>query len=222
MKRTCPSWGGVEVVGTFHSAQEAFLTIQSSHIDIVFLDIEMPGISGLQLVKTLKYKPHIIITTAYRDYAIEGYELDVTDYLLKPISFERLATAVSKVLHNRPGGTFETIVPPDNQQEPTFIYVKSEREHVKIELEEILYIESLKNHVRIMTESGPVITLVSISKMVDRLPDDRFVRIHKTHIVSIKAIEKYSQTNVTIKGKTLAIGRYYKNNVLSLLDRYSI
>ncbi len=213
--------GGVDVIGTFNSGKEAFTALQQLNVDLVFLDIEMPGISGLQLIKTLKHPPMVIITTAYRDYAIDGFELDVIDYLLKPIAFERLAISVSKAIQRQnSSNTYSNFSADDDSN--NFIYVISEREHVKINLSDILFIESLKNHVRIFTHKGPIITLVSIGKMMERLPTDKFIRIHKTCIVSIQSIDRYTQSSITIGERSLTIGRMYKNSVMARLDGYLI
>ena len=215
--------GGVEVVGTFQSANAALLEVQQREVDLIFLDIEMPGISGLQFIKTLNNRPKIIITTAYRDYAIEGYEYDVVDYLLKPISLERLAMAVSKVM-SQIGLEERTINvrAPASAPTPDFIYVRSDREYVKVNLDEIIYIESLKNHVKVHTADGSIITLVAISKLLERLPQQSFVRIHKMYVVALKRVVKYTTSYVEVEGMNLPVGRVYKEELIKRLGDFSL
>ena len=178
--------------------------------------------NGLQFIRTFPELPAIILTTAHRDYALDGFELDVVDYLLKPISFERFAKAIAKVYKiNRAAFPISQSVNL-NDIANDFIYVRADGEQVKVKLSEIHFIESLKNHVRICTAIGKVTTLVSISNIFEKLPADQFLRIHKSYIVSMLFIDRYNSTSVTIKDKTLPIGRYYKKEVLECLRRFLV
>jgi DNA-binding LytR/AlgR family response regulator len=185
----------LEITGTYNNAIEAFAFLQQQSVDLVFLDIQMPKMTGLTLIRSLSKPPYIILTTAHREFALEGYDLNVIDYLLKPISFERFMKATGKVLQ------LEKI-----QQEPTansstqflntaeapFIYIKSDRQFVKVLLDEILYIESIKNHVKIIIQKETLVTLMTISEMEEKLPPQRFVRIHRSYIASVSKIEKFT------------------------------
>jgi DNA-binding LytR/AlgR family response regulator len=210
----------LEIIGTYNNAVEAFTFLQQQQIDVVFLDIQMPKMTGLTLIRSLSKLPYIILTTAHREFALEGFDLNVIDYLLKPISFERFMKAVGKVLQ------LEKIQQPSPENnvatatdELPFIYIKSERQFVKILLDEILYIESLKNHVKIVTQKETLVTLMTISEMEEKLPPQRFVRIHRSYITSVSKIEKFTHVMVCIAKYELPIGEFYKNEVLKRLNQ---
>ncbi len=211
---------GLEVVATHHNAMDAMLFLQKNPVDLLFLDIQMPKMSGLSLLKTLNKKPHIVLTTAYRDYALEGYELDIIDYLLKPISFERFVKAIAKVYRLDQRLVSHPIVqaPSVTLTEAPFIYIKCDRQNVKILLQDILYIESIKNHIRIFTPEKNYITLLTISQVEEKLPPQHFIRIHRSFIVAISKIDQFTNGQVTISEKTLPIGRHYKQEVMRRLN----
>ena len=209
----------LEVVATYNNAMDAFASMQSQKIDIVFLDIQMPKLTGFGLLKTLSSYPNIIITTAHREYALESYDFMISDYLLKPISFERFLKAVSKVQEiNFKSELNHPMVQTLNDSTPPFFYIRSDRRFVKINLETILYIESIRNHVRIVTTNGNHITQTMISEMEEKLPPQHFLRIHRSYIVAKSKIQEFTQTNLTINKKTLPIGNYYKREVLRQLE----
>jgi DNA-binding LytR/AlgR family response regulator len=216
---------GVEVVATFTNAIAAFEALRHTAIDLVFLDIQMPGLTGLSLLSALPNQPLVILTTAHREFALESYQFRVIDYLLKPISFDRFVKALGKAMHlvdiaqKAAAMTETTSQIIDNQ---SFIYIKSERQFVKILLDEVLFIESLRNHVRFITQSGNHTTLVSISDMEARLPPQRFLRIHKSYIVAIQKVEQFTATNVIVAGRTLAIGTAFQEQTMSVLGRYMV
>jgi DNA-binding LytR/AlgR family response regulator len=212
----------LEITGTYNNAIEAFAVLQQQPIDLVFLDIQMPKMTGLTLIRSLSKPPYIILTTAHREFALESYDLNVIDYLLKPISFERFMKAVGKVLQ------LEKIqqAPPENNgtqflntDEAPFIYIKSERQFIKILLDEILYIESIKNHVKIVTQEETLITLMTISEMEEKLPLQRFLRIHRSYIAAVSKIEKFTHASVTIVKQELPVGEFYKAEVLKRLNQ---
>lgn len=213
----------IEVVGTYNNAIEAFAVLQKQKIDIVFLDIQMPKMSGLTMLRSLSNPPHIILTTAHREFALEGYDLSVTDYLLKPISFERFLKAIGKVLQAE---KMQQMLPETSAQisfgDAPFIYIKSERQFVKILLNEILYVESLKNHVKIITHKETIITLVTISEMEEKLPPQHFLRIHRSYIVATSKIEKFNHASIQIGKYELPIGELYKAEVIKRLNHYLI
>lgn len=208
----------MEVVAKCNNALRAFEILQMESIDLLFLDIQMPKLTGIDFLKTLKDPPKVILTTAYREYALEGYELDVLDYLLKPISFERFFKAVSKVYKRSSDiadGSSSTA--PANGNEP-YIYLKADKKMVKVLLNDIRYIESLKDYVRIKTSGRDVITHQTISYFEEKLPEDQFIRIHRSFIVPINKIETFSASAIEVPGQELPIGRMYKNKVLEVLN----
>ncbi len=205
-----------EIAGKCSSAVEAFEILQKKHIELIFLDIQMPELTGLEFLRSMKSPPKIIFTTAHREYAADGFELDAVDYLLKPVSFERFLKSLEK---------FYKLCEPDykvfsaNQSgENDFIYVKENKRAVKIHFNEILYIESLKDYVVIHTDTKNVISKIPISNLEEQLPAGKFLRIHRSFIVSIPRIDAFTSYSVEIGKKELTIGRTYKNSVLKKLN----
>ena len=205
----------LELVGTFRNAIAAFSFIQQSPVDLIFLDIEMPKLSGIDFLKTLKNSPKVIITTAYRDYAIEGFELEVVDYLLKPIPFERFLKSVGKVLSSR----IETPSVPHTSAQDSFIYFKVDKKMVKTKIADILYIESIKDYVKVRTADKEIITQQKISYLDDSLPRHQFLRVHRSFIVNLDRIDAYTATDVEISKFKVPIGRNYKADVMKVLSK---
>ncbi len=213
----------LKVIGTCQSALEAFPILQKEKIDILFLDIEMPKINGLSFLKSLKNPPLVLLTTAHRDYAIEGFDLGIVDYLLKPISLDRFMKAISKIYRlKNPSQEHKNRKSIPEAKSLSHIYVKSDRENVKINLAEIQYIESLKNHIKISTLKGTHITLVSISETAKKLPSSNFVRIHRSFIINLNHVDSFTNSYVSIQRKSIPIGNVYKTRVLELLNQNSI
>jgi DNA-binding LytR/AlgR family response regulator len=204
----------IDLVAKCDHAISALEWIKKQKIDLIFLDISMPFISGIEFIKTMKNAPKIIITTAHKEFAIESFELNVLDYLLKPVSFERFLKAINKL--ENPGS--ENIKPPaGDQSNDSFIYVKSEKKNLKILLSEILFIESLKDYIKIHTTNKTVITQVPISEIEQRLPDG-FLRIHRSFIIAIDKITAYTQHDLEIGKHLIPIGRSYKSIVNKHFD----
>ena len=176
----------------------------------------MPKLTGIDFIKTLSDPPKIILTTAYRDYAIESYELDVVDYLLKPISFERFLVAVQKVYKVYPKQNGSDAV--DIKDSEAYIYLKADKKMVKVMLDEILYIESLKDYIRVKTIEKDVISHQKISYLEEKLPEEYFMRIHRSFIVPLQKIKSYSASAIEVPGHEIPIGRLYKNDVLDRLS----
>lgn len=202
----------INVVASCSSALEAFHVIHEQSVDLVFLDINMPELSGLSFAKSLNQEIKVIFTTAYREYAIEGFELQALDYLLKPISFERIFKAVNHY--------FEIFAKPQEvkvfEKTPefqAFFFVKVDRKMVKIILDEVSYIESLKDYLKINTLNGTVVTRETISNIEVRLPKAKFLRIHRSYIVAIDFISSYTQEYVEVAKMMLPISRTYKAEV---------
>jgi DNA-binding LytR/AlgR family response regulator len=209
----------LKLEGTFRNAVSAFTFLQQNPVDLMFLDIQMPKLSGIDFLKSLKNPPKVIFTTAFRDYAIEGFELEVADYLLKPIPFERFLKAVGKVLH-QPGSAAHAF-PVSGKQEPSddFVYFKVDKKMVKTRMADILYIESVKDYVKVRTADKEIVTQQKISYLEESLPKEHFLRIHRSFIINRTRIDAYSATDVEIGKFHIPIGRNYKNDVIRVLSR---
>ena len=210
----------LELVKSCKNAMEAFEVVNQQKIDIFFLDINMPDISGLSLAKTINQKSKIIFTTAYREYAVDGFNLQAVDYLLKPIPFDRFLQAINRY--------FEGVYFIENEiktEESTlkndFIFVRSERKMVKINFDEILYIESLSDYIKIYLADKISTTRETISNIETKLPTNNFLRIHRSYIVNLKKVVSYTNEFVEIGKKAIPISRTYKENVLKKLNEIS-
>lgn len=199
----------LEVLEVCDNAMEAFKILKEHAVDILFLDIEMPKITGLSFLKTLSHPPATIITTAYREFALEGYELNVIDYLLKPFSFERFLKAVNKV---------ETHKKEDkNQIKPTsktYGYFKVDRKNIRVDYNEIMYIEGLSNYVKIHLKDKYLVVYHKLIDLEELLPKDEFIRIHKSYIVALDKIKAYASDYVEVMDAQLSIGNTYKDHFL--------
>jgi DNA-binding LytR/AlgR family response regulator len=215
---------GLTLVKGCANAIEAFTLLQHKQVDLLFLDIQMPQISGLDLLKSLKVKPHVILTTAYREYASYAFDLDVLDYLVKPIHFDRFLQALSKVYRFQSLSTENSHQSPAPFQQPgdAYIYLKEEREMVKIYLSDILYIESLRDYVRVKTLTRQVITYQKISYLEQKLPEHKFIRVHRSFIVAIDKIVSFTPTSVKIQNGDIPIGRNYKLQAMKALNQHNI
>jgi len=208
----------IEIAAKCSDAIEAFEVLKKKNVDLIFLDIQMPQLTGLDFLKSLTKPPKVIITTAYREYALDGYELDVIDYLLKPIPFERFMKAINKYYQSVSEPIMVSGSNHNAEDSNSFIYVKADKKTVKILLNEIVFIESLKDYVQIHTSKTSIVTKNQISKLEEKLPQDKFVRIHKSFIVSISKINAFTSNTIEIKNKELPIGRNYKNIVMKALN----
>ncbi len=208
-----------EIVAECSDAMKALNILREKQVDLMFMDIQMPQITGIEFLKTLKHPPKVIITTAYREYALEGFELDVVDYLLKPITFERFLKSVNK-FYQMNQDDVQVVAPSATEKltEELFIYVKENKKVVKVYLSEIKYIEGLSEYVQLFTDKRKIITKTSMAQMEEKLPQENFLRIHKSFIVSIGKIEAFTANTIEIQGKELPIGRSFKNAVLSALN----
>lgn len=206
----------LELVAKSHNPVDAFAILQREPIDLLFLDIHMPRMTGWELLKSLPNKPLVVITTAYREHALEGYEFDVLDFLLKPITFDRFLRAISKY-HQRRLTMLDSTTSLSDSYEQAYKYFKVNREMKKVFLKDILYIESLKDYVRIKTDKESLITYQRISYLEEKLPDDKFLRVHKSFIVAVDKITSLGSNSVKIKDKEIPVGRNYKMNVSKLV-----
>lgn len=216
----------LKLVARVDNAVEAFNLLNKNQIDLLFLDIQMPKLTGLELLKNISNPPKVIFTTAYREYALEGYELDVVDYLLKPISFDRFLRAVNKV-YQMMGTQAVSVSPASDAILPSsysdaFIYLKSDKKMVKVLLKDILYIESLKDYIRVKTPNKTVTAYQRISNMEEKLPENQFIRIHRSYIISLGKVDAYSNSHVEITEKEIPIGRNYRSMVLKTLNQHNL
>ena len=205
---------------------EALTLVQQGSVDLVFLDVQMPELTGIQFLKIANGKVKVILTTAYPQYALEGYELDVVDYLLKPIAFDRFFKSVQKAQ-----GIIEPSVKPITSHEPIqqqndflsdFIFVKSEHKIQKVYLRDILFIEGLKDYISIFTSAERVITLQNMKKMEDALPEKHFIRVHKSYIVSLNKIDSIERSRIWIGEKIIPVGDTYRDPFFKIIDRKNI
>src|SRR5687768_9974452 len=207
----------LQLVSTFRNAVSAFTFLQEHPVDLIFLDIQMPKLSGIDFLKTLKDPPKVIFTTAFRDYAIQGFELEIVDYLLKPIPFDRFLKAVAKVLHQPsapPTSVSKQEIASDN-----YVYFKVDKKMIKTKMADVLYIESIKDYVKVKTPDKEIVTQQKISYLEESLPREQFLRIHRSFIVNLEKIDAYSATDVEIGKHNIPIGRNYKNDVMKILAK---
>lgn len=219
LKKFITSVHSLELAATCSDAIEAMNFLQSRPVDLIFLDIKMPELLGTDLIRALKNPPKVIFTTAYRKYAIEGFELDAVDYLLKPISFDRFLKAVSKVMQTSLSVTGnEEEMQNRKTDSPGYINFRSDRKMIKVALNDILYIESIKDYIKVITITNTIITKHSISSVEEMLSRDMFIRIHRSYIVALNKIESYNTELVWIAKRELPISRMYRHEVGKTLN----
>jgi len=205
----------IEIVADCEDTFEALKILQQKKIDLMFLDIQMPEVSGLDFLRSLRQAPAVILTTAYKQYAIEGYELDVVDYLLKPISFERMMKAIDKYyhLHKSPGLALSVT----GTTEENTITIRADRKNIVIHVDDIHYIMSMKDYVQIFTRDKKYITQLPIGVLEKKLPEDKFLRIHRSYIVNLSKVTAFTSLDVEIGNLELPIGRSYQALVYNAL-----
>jgi len=200
----------ITLVGICSNAIQAFQQLQREEIDLLFLDIKMPGLLGTDLIRSLKEPPRVIFTTAYSEYALEGYDLNVVDYLLKPIPLERFLKAMDKVFaYYKINPSFTR---PDTAvaNKETYLYFRMERKMIKVNTDDIYWIESQKDYIKVVLKDREIISKQKISTVHELLPEERFVRIHRSFIVAMDKIDGYLHDTVEILGQELPVGRNYK------------
>ncbi len=210
---------GLDLVNTYTNPIEAFASIEKDKIQLIFLDVQMPELTGIQFMKLLGNKAKVILTTAYPEYALDGYEHNIIDYLLKPISFERFQKAIQKI------GSFtevlnfsESKIGAEDQNILEHIFVKTEHKIVRIDLNDILYIEGLKDYISIYTPSERILTLMNMKKVEELLPSKRFIRVHKSYIVSMEKIKSIEKNRIYIEEQGIPIGDTYKDEFYIRLE----
>lgn len=208
----------LQLVARCRNGIEVFNTLRDQPVDLAFLDIEMPRLTGIELLRTLQHPPKVVFTTAFRNFAFEGFELNVLDYLLKPVSFEKFLKAVDKYesMMGRPGSMSNGLPLPDIST--SFIYVKADKKMIKIFLKDILFIEGMKDYVKIRTAEKETVTYQTMSYFEEKLPDSSFLRIHRSFIVAIDKITAYSASRIEIMKWEIPIGQFYQKEVLAKLN----
>lgn len=205
----------LNLLKTFRDGISVIDYLSSNEVDLIFLDIEMSGLSGTQLLKTLKKKPKVIITTAYRDYAIDAFDLEVSDYLLKPFSFERFLKAVERIRNQISESQIQTDL---KTKEKEYIFVKCNGKMIKVNFKDILYVEALNEYIRIKTTQASIITLQSMKSIEKVLPESKFARIHKSFIASLNKIDFIEGQNIVIADKKLPIGDKYRKEFFEAIS----
>lgn len=216
IKNHLQSFENIDIVAECSNVFEANKTLRDNKIDLMFLDIEMPKITGFDFLKSLEHKPQVIIITAYRNYALKGYEYELVDYLLKPVSFDRFYKAIQKFY--KTAETTSEQNDDNSNSENQFLYFKEDKTTHKIYLNDITYIESFREYIKIYTTEKELTTKFPISKIEEKLQNHDFIRIHKSFIVSINKIKQFNSKIINIKNKDLPIGRTYKETVFKALN----
>lgn len=193
------------------NAIEALTLVQNGDVDLVFLDVQMPELTGIQFLKIINGKCDVILTTAYPQYALDGYELNVVDYLLKPIAFDRFYRSVQKILQGKTTKPQSLVTSSAQSDAVDFIFVKTEHKIQRVDLEAILYIEGLKDYISIYTPDERIVTLQNMKKMEDILPANRFVRVHRSYIVALDKIASIERGRIFIEGKVIPVGDTYRD-----------
>jgi DNA-binding LytR/AlgR family response regulator len=207
----------IKTVDNCSNAIEAFNFLRNNKVDLVFLDINMPEVSGISFARSINKDIKIIFTTAYRDYAVEGFELQAVDYLLKPISFNRLLKAINNYfdIYSELNNTIT-----QETSNIDFMFVRADRRMIKIDFNAIIYIESYSDYLKIHLSNGTIITRETISSIEVKLPNKKFIRIHRSYIIALANIISFTNDEITINKKSLPISRSYKKEVLNILEKF--
>jgi DNA-binding LytR/AlgR family response regulator len=210
--------GSLELVGIYRNALEAEAALASQEVDILFLDIRLPGMTGLQFLSGLKDSPLVVLTTAYAEYALESYEFNVIDYLLKPISFERFSRAVGKILDNR---LFSAAAKEADPFSGDHIFIRSNSKFFRVNFSEILYVQGSRDYLKIHTPDYSLITHQTMNDLERSLPARQFIRVHKSYIVALRHIRSIYGNSIELGKTTIPIGVSYKDAVMNLIGRKS-
>jgi DNA-binding LytR/AlgR family response regulator len=210
--------GSLELVGVYRNALEAEAALSSREVDIMFLDIRLPGMTGLQFLSGLKDSPLVVLTTAYAEYALESYDFNVIDYLLKPISFERFSRAVGKILDNR---LFSAAAKEADQLSDDHIFIRSNSKFFRVNFSEILFIQGSRDYLKIHTPDYSLITHQTMNDLEKSLPPRQFIRVHKSYIVALRHIRSIYGNTIELGKTTIPIGVSYKDSVMNLVGRKS-
>ena len=215
MRMNIEELDNLELVGEFASAAEASKFLLKNKVDLMFLDVEMPGTNGIDFLKNLDNPPMVILTTAYPQYAVEAYELDVVDYLVKPIKFERFVRSVAKADEIMKMSASPCIF---DAYEDKFIFIKSDRKYVKVNFDDLLFIEGLKDYVIIHATHGKYMTAMNVKTIFNKLPENIFFRVSKSYIVNVNHIDDIDGAYINIKGNQVPIGRSYRDSFVDYIN----
>ncbi|WP_026630524.1 LytR/AlgR family response regulator transcription factor [Dyadobacter alkalitolerans] len=204
----------IEIVARCQDAIQAFQVLRQREVDLMFLDVKMPGLTGTELLRSLKTPPKVVFTTAYQDYAVEGFDLNAVDYLLKPIPFERFLRAMDKVFTslNVTNQSISIAQKAHVSNQDVFLYLKVDRKMVKVNVNDIFWVESLRDYIKVVLKDKVLITKQKISLLEELLPEDSFIRVHRSFIVAVDKVESYHAHKIEIAGKELPIGRNFRND----------
>jgi DNA-binding LytR/AlgR family response regulator len=208
--------GQMELLGVYRTAPEAMVALERLEVDVLFLDIRLPGMSGLHFLRSLSDPPLVVLTTAYAEYALESYEFNVIDYLLKPISFERFSKAVNKILDGR---LYSLASTPVEAKDEDHIFIKSNSKFFRVDFAEILYVQGMKDYLKLFTPDFTLVTHHTMNEMEKTLPSRQFLRVHRSYIVAIKHIRAIYGNSIELGKVTIPIGVNYKDTVMDLVGR---
>jgi DNA-binding LytR/AlgR family response regulator len=209
----------LDLLATFDNGISALEFLKERKVDVLFLDVQMEELTGIQLLESLRVKPKVILTTAYDTYTLQGYDLNVTDYLLKPFSFQRFLQAIDKVYDVVQTERNRMPAATENGGSLDYIFVRSESKYRKVNFADILFVEGMKDYIRIHTVSDRLMTLNSFSSLTDHLPADRFIRVHKSYMVSISRIDSIERNTVLIGEYRIPIGESYRKHFFYILKK---
>ncbi|MBS1771768.1 MAG: response regulator transcription factor [Bacteroidetes bacterium] len=200
---------GLNLVAKCGDSMETLSVLREHKIDVLFIDIQMPGVSGLDFIRSLQHPPAVVLTTAYNKYAIEGFDIDAADYLLKPISIERFLKTAEKLMKRIDNTESQHIYPTERK----YMFVKVEQEYIKLEFTKILYIEGLENYVKIQTEDKAYISYRTLKSMEEQLPTSQFLRVHRSYIINLDKVESIQNHIFVIQNQPISIGKSYRKTI---------
>lgn len=202
----------LELLKTFRNPLKAFEYIREQNVELIFLDINMPNLTGIQFIKSLSVKPQIILTTAYSEYAVESYGLDVLDYLLKPIEFDRFLKAVNKVIERTHGNSSSEITETVKKEDGNYVFIKEGNQLIKVNTDDILYIEGAGNYQSIQLSAKKILTLIKMDELLSLINNVQFVRVHKSFIVNLSKINSIENHRIKIGDKRIPVSETYRNS----------
>ena len=204
----------LDLLATFANPIEAISFLRENPVDLLFLDIQMPDLTGMQLLESLPELPMIIFTTAYSEYAADSYEVNAVDYLLKPIPFDRFLKAVNKAIKE-----FQAVSTNEARKPLEYLFIKSDTRYFKVNYDDIRFIEGMRDYVAVHTPKQRILTLMSMTRILERLPADRFMRVHKSYIIGIRHIELIQNHRITIAGREIPISNSYREAFQAFVDK---
>jgi len=215
IKGYCDLLPNMRLLKHCYDALEAFEYMNNNDVDLIFLDLNMPKLKGFEFLKTLPSPPKVIVTTAYKEYAIEGYELNIVDYLLKPFGFERFLKAINKTFAN--ASAQQPSISAQNAKVSNRIFLRSNKKYIQVEINNILYIEASGNYTIIHTVAEPITIREKVSTVSELLPKDTFLQVHKSFAVAVKHIDSIEGNRIIIQENIIPVGKTYKTNIIQLL-----